>query len=98
MKKLLTTTFLIAAGLGGTALAQDVAPEPAPEERAEGALPEFAAVDRNQDGKIDQAEAEVLAEVLKESDTEFDFQTADANEDGAIDAAEYAQYEEDLTA
>ncbi|HUF73040.1 MAG TPA: dockerin type I domain-containing protein [Gammaproteobacteria bacterium] len=93
MKQLLTT-FLIAAGLGGAALAQDVAQEPA----EKGALPEFAAVDRNQDGKIDQAEAEVLAEVLKESDTEFDFQTADANEDGAIDAAEYAQYQEELKA
>lgn len=88
------TTMLVLAGFAGTALAQDAAPE-APEE---GTLPEFAAVDRNEDGRIDQAEAEVLTEVLKESNMEFDFQTADANEDGVIDAAEYAQYQEELRA
>jgi hypothetical protein len=88
------TTLLILAGLGGTAMAQQAAPEAA----EEGKMPEFAAVDRNEDGKIDPAEAEVLAEVLKETDLEFDFRTADANEDGAIDAAEYAQYQEHLRA
>lgn len=90
------TTLLIAAGFAGTALAQDDAAPQAPAE--EGSIPEFAAVDRNEDGKIDQAEAEVLAEVLKDSNVEFSFQTVDANEDGAIDAAEYAQYQEQLKA
>jgi len=86
MKGILTT-LLIAAGFTAAALAQ---------EAAQGMLPKFADVDENEDGKIDAAEAKVLAESLEESELKFDFTTADANEDGAVDAAEYAKYQEEL--
>ena len=92
--KLLPMTVVLAAGFAGTAIAQQAAEEP-----AEGhTLPTFASVDKNEDGKIDQAEAQVLTEALKESDMKFDFKTADANEDGAIDAAEYTKYQEKMKA
>ena len=96
--KLLPMTLILAAGFAGTAIAQQAAQQAA-EEPVEGhTLPTFAAVDKNEDGKIDQAEAEVLTEALKDSDMKFDFKTADANEDGAIDAAEYTRYQEKMKA
>jgi len=78
MKNQVTVLFA-ALGLAGVALAQDEA------------MPKFADFDANEDGKIDQEEAEGLAELFAAADKEFKFETADANEDGAIDASEYAE-------
>jgi len=86
-------TFLIASGFASLALAQQ---EAAPAAEPAMALPAFAAVDGNEDGKIDMAEAKTLTESLEknQSEVKFDFATADANEDGAVDMAEYKQYGE----
>lgn len=95
------TLLISALGFAAAAVAQqDTAPAPeaapqAPEAAAPAPAPEvttpkFADVDANEDGKIDQEEAVVIAAAFQEAQKEFKFEMADANEDGAIDAAEYA--------
>jgi len=83
------TTLMIAVGFAAGAIAQ--------EEAKESMLPEFAAVDENEDGALDQAEIGALNEMLKDTEVAFEFETADANEDGLIDETEYAEYEEMLS-
>lgn len=95
------TLLVSALGFAAAAVAQqDSAPipeaaPPAPEAAApapapEAATPKFADVDTNEDGKIDQEEAVVLAAAFRRAQKEFKFEIADANADGAIDASEYA--------
>lgn len=83
------TTLMIAVGFAAGAIAQ--------EEAKESLLPEFGAVDENEDGMLDQTEVVALNEMLKDSEVTFEFETADANEDGLIDQTEYAEYEEMLS-
>jgi Ca2+-binding EF-hand superfamily protein len=85
MKKTVAA-FLVLAGFSMAAGAQDAA-------TGEDEGPKFADFDKNEDGMIDQKEAEVLGETIKEmkndEDYEFKFETADVNEDGRIDAREF---------
>jgi Ca2+-binding EF-hand superfamily protein len=91
MNKQLLFTSLIAIGLSPVALAQEAGPAPEDELAV---LPAFKAVDSNQDGMIDTAETEPLAEMLEQQhQIEFRFETVDVNEDSVIDAREYIAYD-----
>jgi hypothetical protein len=92
MRKQKFFTALIATGLGATAIGQGLAQAPAEEELA--VLPEFEAVDVNEDGRINPSETEPLAEMLEDQhQIEFQFPTVDRNRDGAIDLQEYVAYD-----
>lgn len=97
MKKQMFALALVATGLGlGTflmqgALAQGAAAE---EEDKLAVLPEFKAVDANEDGMIDSTEVESLTETLKERHAiDFQFRAVDENGDGLINDQEYVAYD-----
>lgn len=57
-------------------------------------LPEFAEVDANENGMIEAAETEALAEQLKEDhQISFQFESVDRNRDGMINTQEYVAYD-----
>ncbi len=88
--KLLATT-LVLAGFATAGTAQEGA-ETGAEELA--VLPDFNAVDANEDGMIQATEAEPLAKLLEEDhNVEFRFEVVDENRDGQIDTAEYLSYD-----
>lgn len=88
--KLLATTVVL-AGFAAAGAAQEGA-ETNAEELA--VLPEFEAVDTNEDGMLQATEAEPLATLLEENhNVEFRFEVVDENRDGQIDAAEYLSYD-----
>jgi hypothetical protein len=94
IKQVLAGAF-IATAFGTIALAQEGAPEGegAPSEEL-AVLPQFEAVDANQDGMIDQTETEALAEVLAdEHEIAFEFESVDQSQDGVIDSQEYIAYD-----
>jgi Ca2+-binding EF-hand superfamily protein len=92
MKTQLILATLIAAGFGTTAIAQDA--EPAAEEEKLAVLPEFEAIDANENGTIDAPESEMLSEALEEQHKiAFQFETVDRNRDGLIDVREYVAYD-----
>jgi hypothetical protein len=97
MYKQIVACTLVVTGLCTAALAQEPgAPESAAptEEDKLAVLPEFIAIDANEDGMIDQPEADTLAEVLKEEySLEFQFAAVDRSEDGLINVREYVAYD-----
>ena len=93
MNKQLFPIALIATGLGATALAfaQAVSEQKEPELAV---LPEFKSVDANENGMIEAAETERLAEQLKEAhQITFQFEAVDRNRDGMINTQEYVAYD-----
>ena len=57
-------------------------------------LPEFKEVDANENGMIEAAETETLAEQLKdEHQISFQFEAVDRNRDGMINTQEYVAYD-----
>ena len=87
---------LIGTGLSLSVFAQDGAG--APEQEAKlSVLPEFTAVDANEDGMIDHPESESLARTLDEQHAiVFQFTAVDANNDGLINNEEYVAYDHAL--
>jgi hypothetical protein len=60
-------------------------------------LPEFKAVDSNEDGLINLAETESLAKLLlEEHEVVFKFEEVDENRDGLINNEEYIAYDQTL--
>lgn len=99
MKKQLFPVALIATGLGATVLAfaQAVSPPAQPGQPTEqelAVLPEFKEVDANENGMIEAAETEGLAEQLREEhQISFQFEAVDRNRDGMINTQEYVAYD-----
>ncbi len=99
MRKQLFPVALLATGLGATALAfaQGVVQPSQPAQSTEqdlAVLPEFTEVDSNENGMIEAAETEGLAEMLKEEhQISFQFEAVDRNRDGAINTQEYVAYD-----
>jgi len=96
MNKQLFPVALLATGLGATVLAyaQAVSPPAQPTEQELAVLPEFESVDANENGMIEAAETEGLAEQLKdEHQISFQFEAVDRNRDGAINTQEYVAYD-----
>lgn len=93
MNKQLFPIALIATGLGATALAfAQAVPEQKEPELA--VLPAFKSVDANENGTIEAAETERLAEQLKEAhQITFQFEAVDRNRDGMINTQEYVAYD-----
>ena len=92
MKKHSFPIALIATGLAATAFAQAVTP--APEEAELAVLPEFEAVDANENGMIEATETEGLAKMLKDQhQIAFQFESVDRNRDGRINVQEYVAYD-----
>lgn len=57
-------------------------------------LPKFTEVDENENGMIEAAETEALAEQLKEEhQISFQFEAVDRNRDGMINTQEYVAYD-----
>ncbi len=93
MKLTTIAAAMLAAGFGTAVVAQDAAPSKAETEKL-AVLPEFKAVDANEDGMIDVAETESLAKMLEEEhQVSFEFDTVDKNEDGLINTQEYVAYD-----
>ena len=96
MNKQLFPVALLATGLGATALAfaQAVSPPSQATEHELAVLPEFTDVDANENGMIEAAETEALAEQLKEAhQISFQFEAVDRNRDGMINTQEYVAYD-----
>jgi hypothetical protein len=96
MKKYSYPLALLATGLAATAFAQAVAQGPAQAAAEEelAVLPEFKAVDANEDGGIQAAETEGLAKMLKDQhQIAFQFEAVDRNRDGEINPQEYVAYD-----
>jgi Ca2+-binding EF-hand superfamily protein len=92
MKKYSFPIALLATGIAATAFAQAVTQAPADEELA--VLPEFEAVDANENGMIEATETESLAKMLKdEHQIAFQFDSVDRNQDGQINTQEYVAYD-----
>ena len=96
MKKYAYPVGLLATGLAATAFAQAVSegPSQAPTEQELAVLPEFEAVDANENGRIEAAETEDLAKMLKDQhQIAFQFEAVDRNRDGLINPQEYVAYD-----
>jgi hypothetical protein len=94
MKLKLIATALIATPFAVAAIAQEGSPAPAAEDKELAVLPEFKAIDANEDGMIEATETESLAKMLREEhQVVFQFQTVDRNSDGLINAQEYVAYD-----
>ena len=109
-KKLLATALVLAGFATGVAAQEGAPPQApgaaqqgpgappagaaATEEEELAVLPEFKAVDANEDGMIQENETEALAKVLEEDHRiEFQFDVVDENRDGQINNAEYVAYD-----
>jgi Ca2+-binding EF-hand superfamily protein len=91
MNKKLLAAALVLAGFATVGAAQEGA---GTEEEKLAVLPEFKAVDANEDGMIQASETEALAKELEEEySIEFRFEVVDENRDGQINTVEYVAYD-----
>jgi Ca2+-binding EF-hand superfamily protein len=93
MKKYSYPIALLATGLAATAFAQAVSSQ-APTDEELAVLPEFEAVDANENGRIEAGETEDLAKMLNDQhQIAFQFEAVDRNRDGLINPQEYVAYD-----